>query len=246
MTSIQPPIVIAISAMSREQLACQTASCYGHVVQRKIRLLVPLWLLHHIDEEQIVNSVIESLTEYAWSKRNSAGMASDQGRSLCLRVTKNKVLDSIRYLRRKKRSIHSVLNEVKLSELVDSKIEMPDDAHARHEMVDHILAASDARGAEIVKLRIEGHENNEIAEILRLSIRTIERSLIFNRKIFAHLLADFSGQNKHSNSQQPTAKKQKTKNNVPTGKKVMRTESSCGLIVRNNQKRQSKKQQENH
>ena len=57
MTSIQPPFVIAISAMSREQLACQIASCYGDVVRKKIRLLVPLWLLHLIDEEQIVKSL---------------------------------------------------------------------------------------------------------------------------------------------------------------------------------------------
>lgn len=151
-----------------------------------------LWRLHlkihetcrHMhDLEQIEIDVLNSL--HTMLSRMVREPDTQQLHSVVRVVIDNKVLDAIRSVNRRKRS-HLTLQMEDMESVVSDRTG-PDEEVQFEELKRLLLEQLEPRIREVIQLRLLGNSNQQIADILGRSIRTVERVVRDSETVVAKL-----------------------------------------------------------
>ena len=171
------------SDLIRNQLTSEICRRRLQYVMTSVVRLVPSSFRHKFDFEQIANDVLYDLASREWNDGEPKILDDACERRLCNSIIRCKVIDHARYLTQDKRDCRTVSIDQQPEPC--SCDEKPETRIENQELLNDWLDFLDPVGARIVMLRYDGLKNHEVAKQLGLSIRTIERNLNQNRKLFA-------------------------------------------------------------
>jgi RNA polymerase sigma factor (sigma-70 family) len=147
------------------------------------------------DEEDAANSAFRSLCRGIEAQRFPE--ISDRGNlwALLVVITSRKIANQFRYEHQQKRNVNQTLNETMLQpahgldspllQSLPSKEPTPAFAAEVADMSEHLMAKLEEPELQrIVLLKLEGHTNEEVADVMNVTRRTIQRKLERIRRIW--------------------------------------------------------------
>ena len=157
------------------------------------------------DEEDVAVSVFQSLCEGAAAGRFDKLSNREDLWSLLVAMTRMKAVDQIRHQTAKKRGGRELRGDSILqNKAADASVAgfdamLGDDptpellASMEEELANLLQSLPDQSQRKVAKLRIQGYSNDEIASLLDMSTRTVERKLKVVRSTWTAVLDSCSG-----------------------------------------------------
>jgi RNA polymerase sigma-70 factor (ECF subfamily) len=158
------------------RVAEQFWSQYGDRLQRVADLKLPGGLRHRVAPEDVVQSVCRTFIRRA---RDGQFQFNDGGGlwGLLCAITLAKVREQTRFHLRQKRGAQREAGEAnELTPAIDSAPTPADEAEFADQFR-HLLESLNAEERQIVELKLEDHTNDQVAEKLGCSERTVRRLL---------------------------------------------------------------------